>query len=146
MSENIDNLVNKMNPSNIEILLDIINNLQETINYTHDNLIKRDKENFEISLDEEDELTYSKKVSKLKIGEKRKPLELFNEKENDNIVNENTNKNRQNKIKEGISFRNNKEKTIKYHCFEIMKRIRNEIVKIKKIFNDNKKKIINVMV
>ena len=61
------------------------------------------------------ELTYSKKVSKLKIGEKRKPLELFNEKENDNIVNENTNKNRQNKIKEGISFRNNKEKTIKYN-------------------------------
>ena len=65
-------------------------------------------------------------------------------KENENIVNENTNKNRQNKIKEEISFRNNKEKNIKYHCFEIMKRIRNEIVKIKKIFNDNKKKIINV--
>ena len=93
MKADINNLDNKNNPNDNDIFNDLKKDLQEIINYTQDNLIKRkEKGKSEINLDEneneEDELTYNKKKKEIKLGDKRKISEISDE----NNINKNINK------------------------------------------------------
>ena len=137
MKADINNLDNKNNPNDNDILNDLTKELQEIIDYTQDNLIKS-KENGknEINLDEneieneEDELSYNKMKKEIKLGEKRKLSELSDE----NDINKNINKN-----SKGISNIKHKRenKNIEIIGYEIIKRIRDIIIKINN-FNNNK--------
>ena len=135
MKADINNLDNKNNLNDSDILNDLTKELQEIIDYTQDNLIKRkEKGKIEINLDEneneEDELTYNKKKKEIKLGEKRKLSELSDE--ND------INKNIENNSKGISNIKHKKEnKNIEIIGYEIVKRIIDIIIKINN-FNNNK--------
>ena len=145
MKADINNWDSNNNPYNSDILNDLTKDLQEIIDYTHYNLIETKKKGLierkkkgenEINLDEdeieneEDELTYNKKKKEIKLGEKRKLLEISDE----NDINKNIIKN-----SKGISKMKHKkeDKNIEIIGYEIIKRIRDIISKINNI-NNNK--------
>ena len=137
MKADINNLDNKNKPNDNDILNDLKKDLQEIIDYTQDNLIKRkEKGKIEINLDEneieneEDELSYNKMKKEIKLGEKRKLSEISDE----NDINKNINKNYKDVSK--IKYRK-ENKNIEIIGIEIVKRIIDIIIKINN-FNNNK--------
>ena len=87
----MDNLENKINSINKNLLGDdIINDLQQIINYINENILMKQKENDdEINLDGEDsqneeiEFLENKKETKIKLGKKRKKDNLSEKSDDD---------------------------------------------------------------
>ena len=127
----MDNLETKINSIDKNCLGDdIVNDLQQIINYINENILIKKKENDdEINLDEEDaqneenEFSENKKEMKVKLGKKRKKDKL-SEKNKEKL-----NEAKVDKLKE---YQN--------HVIEIIKLIKNIVIKMNNnLINDNKK-------
>ena len=116
--DNLEMKINSINKNNLDD--DIINDLQQIINYINANILMKKKENDdEINLDEEDaqnkeiEFSENKKETKIKIGKKRKK--------------DNTSEKNKEKLNEG---KVGKLKEYQSHGIEIIKLINNIITKM----------------
>ena len=86
--DNLENKINSINKNNLGD--DIINDLQQIINYINENILMKQKENDdEINLDGEDsqneeiEFLENKKETKIKLGKKRKKDNLSEKSDDD---------------------------------------------------------------
>ena len=132
MNFDVNNLDNKSNQNNNGILLDMVKDLQEIVDYTQENLLKRkekDKKGINLNegeiLNEVNELTYNKNKKTKKLRRKRK-----NDISDENNFSEDTNINLENK-------RENIDEDIEKIGNEIIKRIIDIITKINS-YNNNK--------
>ena len=151
MEKDIFNFNSQSNNNN-DLLLEIAIDLNEIINYINDNILKMKKINYnEINLQEEsknekydwDIDNNDKPKIKIKLGKKRKKSELLNENEDlkdkeyneENEIGNDKEEINKNKKKKKLKIRN--KKNLKKYFVKIIGRIKNIIIKINELKNNN---------